>query len=387
MPDTNTNSTALNLLARLLSKNPVLKLECDQELAQLPEQHRAELFEKVFRLPTDKPITLDSIMSTGGHPLPVVYSAADALVPQPPLEWVVESLIPACSVGMLVGAPGSKKTFSMLDLAVRVAAGQDWLGFKTRKSNVLILDEESGPNRMKRRLSGILRAYKGDGSLPIHFTSLARFDLRSHIDLDNICRLIQMHDARVVILDALVDFMLGADENAVSDVQPVFQSLRRIAEEFQCTIDLIHHLNKMGGYRGSSAMLGSVDFLIKQVSEKDSNLITFETEKLRDGEPVTFYAQIHFGEDGLVWLTRHEKRLALETGKEKSPNCATSILTLLEERGSISDREVVQILGERFKEATVTTNLYSLRRSGKLRINRQPALDGAAGDSFVVEIP
>ncbi len=387
MSDANTNNTAVNLLARLLSKNPVLKLECDQQLAQLPEPQRAELYENIFRSPTDQPISLDSITATEGRSLPVVYSAADALVPQPPLEWVVANLIPACSVGMLVGAPGSKKTFSLLDLAVRAAAGQDWLGFKTRASSILIFDEESGPHRIKRRLSGAIRAHDGNGSLPIHFTSLAHFDLRNPVDLDNISHLIRTYQAKMVILDALADFMLGADENSVQFVQPVFQSLRQIAEENQCAIIVVHHLNKMGGYRGSSAILGAVDFLIKQISENGSSLITFETEKLRDGEPVTFYSQIHFGEEELVWLSRQEGRLASEKENEKALNCAQSILALLKLEGDLQEEEVVSGLSARFQESTVTSNLYKMRRDGRLKTIKQPLSDGGAGELVVVGIP
>lgn len=375
------------LLARVLSNNPTIKQECDEQLAHLPDQVRAQVYEKLFRLSTSQPISLEDIAENGIRALPTVYSAADALKPQPPLEWVVEDLIPACSVGMLVGAPGSKKTFSLLDLAVVASAGQDWLGFKTRKSNVLILDEESGAGRVKRRLSGAIRAHNGDGSLPIHFTSLAHFNLRNPADLEVISLLIKTYKAGLIVLDALADFMLGADENAVQDIQPVFQSLRNIAEENQCAIIVIHHVNKNGGYRGSSAILGAVDFLIKESSENGSSNLSFETEKLRDGEPVTFYAQIHFGEDGLVWLTRQDTKSEDKPVNEKAPNCAQSILKLLEQEGNLSEEDVVNRLSDRFKETTVTTNIYKMRRELTLITIKQPLLDGEAGQLVVVGIP
>lgn len=365
------------LFSKLLIKNPVFKIECDKELALLPEDQRADVYKRISQVAANKSIALDKVtVDSILRPL-LVYSAADALEPQPPIVWVVENLIPACSVGMMVGAPGSKKTFSLLDLAVKASTGQEWLGFTTRKSNVLILDEESGPNRLKRRLSGIIRAHSGDGSLPIHFTSLAHFDLRKSDNLKQVTCLIQTHHAELVILDALADFMLGADENAVQDVQPVFQNLRRIAEENQCAIIVIHHVNKNGGYRGSSAIMGAVDFLIKQTSVSGSDTISFETEKLRDGEAATFHAHIHFGDDGTVWLSQYKGRLDMESKREKAPNCANSILALLETRGNLPDPEIIQILSERFQESTIISNLYSLRRSGKRSATKQPNIDGA----------
>ena len=369
-------SNVESLFVRLLSKNPAFKLECAKEMSALPEEQRADLYKKLSSLASNESIALDKIPVEEMRKLPLVYSAADALEPQPPLEWVVENLIPACSVGMLVGAPGSKKTYSLLDLAVKASTSQDWLGFKTTQSNVLILDEESGPNRIKRRLSGIIRAHSGDASLPIHFTSLAHLDLRKPSDLGTITQLIQNHHAKLVILDALADFMLGGDENAVQDVQPVFQNLRLIAEVNQCAIIVIHHVNKNGGYRGSSAILGAVDFLIKQISAVDSDTISFETEKLRDGEPVTFHACIHFGDEGTVWLSQDKGCHDTETNREKAPNCANSILALLETKGNLQDKEVVKALDVRFKEATIITNLFRLRRSGKLSATNQPLIDG-----------
>jgi len=365
-----------NLIGKLLINDP---MEYDKELTFLPEVQRTALNQRQSRLAANEPTASNKVPVDDQRLLRQVYSAADALEPLPPIEWVVENLIPACSVGMLVGAPGSKKTFSLLDLAVKASTAQDWLGFATRKSNVLILDEESGPNRIKRRLSGIIRAQSGDASLPLHFTSLAQFDLRHRADLDQITSLIQTHHAELVILDALADFMLGADENAVQDVQPVFQNLRQIAEKNQCAIIVIHHVNKNGGYRGSSAIMGAVDFLIKQTSVNGLDTISFETEKLRDGKPITFQARIHFGDEGTIWLSHQEGRLVMETNREKAPNCARSILALLETKGNLPDAEIIKALGERFQESTIISNLYSLRRSGKLTANKQPILDGAAG--------
>ena len=58
-----------------------------------------------------------------------LHTAAEALLPQPPIDWIVETLISAGTVSLVYGDPGAKKTYSMLDLAVCVAMGIPWLGF------------------------------------------------------------------------------------------------------------------------------------------------------------------------------------------------------------------------------------------------------------------
>lgn len=225
-----------------------------------------------------------------------VYSAEDALQPQPPVEWIIERLFSAGSVSLVVGEGGSKKTWAMLDAAVCVAIGAAWLDLATTQSAVLIVDEESGNRRMARRLGEVLRGHLAEADTPIHYTTLAQVDLRNPADVEALHRLIETTGARFVIVDALADVMPGADENAVKDVQPVFIALRRIAEETQTAIVIIHHANKSGGYRGSTAMKGAVDLMLFIESKAESPNIDFTFDKARDTEPFKFAAVAHFGE-------------------------------------------------------------------------------------------
>jgi hypothetical protein len=84
--------------------------------------------------------------------------------------------------------------------------------------------------------------------------------------------------------------MRGRDENSVKDVQPVFLSLRKIAEETCAAIVVIHHANKCGSYRGSTAIKGSLDLLVSVESKTGTNEIAFRTDKAHDSLPVHFGA-------------------------------------------------------------------------------------------------
>jgi hypothetical protein len=99
-----------------------------------------------------------------------------------------------------------------------------------------------------------------------------------------------------VVIDALADVMPGADENSVQDVQPLFMALRSIAEATQAALVVIHHKNKGGGYRGSTAMKGAVDLLLKVESRPDELRVAFESEKARDVGRIEFAALANFGE-------------------------------------------------------------------------------------------
>lgn len=160
-----------------------------------------------------------------------LHNGTEALLPQPPIDWIVENLFSAGSVSLVVGEGGCKKTWSMLSLAVCVSAGLTWLTFQTTRSPVLIIDEESGARCMKRRLGDVLRGHAGVDGKDIWFTALAGFNyLANPQDLSELQTLVSGSEARLVIVDALVDVMRGGDENAVKDVQPVFHGPRQVAE-------------------------------------------------------------------------------------------------------------------------------------------------------------
>lgn len=232
--------------------------------------------------------------NTGDASRYVLRTAADALQPQPAIEWIVDKLFSAGSVSLVVGEAGSKKTWSLIDLAVAIANGETWLHFPTTPGSVLIVDEESGQRRLARRLGDTLRGHDADHATPLYYVSLAAFDFGKAEDVNQLHSLITQTGARFVVIDALADVMPGRDENAVQFVQPVFIALRKVAELTQAAIVIIHHSNKAGGYRGSTAIKGAVDLMLQVESQPESPNIDFKTEKARDTEPLSFAAIAHF---------------------------------------------------------------------------------------------
>lgn len=221
----------------------------------------------------------------------------DAFSSRPPIKWVVEGFISAGSVNVFYGDAGSKKTWALLDLAVCVAKGANWLNFKTCAGNVFIVDEESGKKRILDRMEHVARGHQFDETTPIFCHSLAGYDLGSPNWLGELTNQINVMSAKLVIIDALADVMPGRDENAVKDVQPIFLALRKIAEDTQAAIVIIHHANKTGGkndYRGSTSIKGAIDLLVKVESENKNDLIEFVTVKSRDTDPLIFSANANF---------------------------------------------------------------------------------------------
>lgn len=225
-----------------------------------------------------------------------LFTARDALEPLPPIDWVIENLIPVGTVTLVFGDAGSKKTFAMADAAVCVALGKQWLDFPTVQGPVLFVDEEMGGRYIRERINISLLGHFGDAETPFFYTSLAGFDLGIPEDVEELHRLILFTGARLVVIDALIDVMPGRDENSTKDTGPIFRSLKQAAATTGAAILVIHHANKNGGYRGSTAIKGGVDLMLKVESSQGSNIVTFDTEKPRMIARTTFAARAVWGE-------------------------------------------------------------------------------------------
>jgi hypothetical protein len=284
----------------------------------------------------------------------VIRDASFALQPLPPIEWIVDRLISEGSVCIFFGEPGAKKTFALLSLAVCVALGKPWLGFETKPRNVLIIDEESGERRLALRLGNAIRGELGGADIPIQFISLAGFNLSNKDDGPLLQTIIQESGAGLVVIDALAEIMSG-DENSKEDVHPVLIALRRIADQTGAAIAAIHHSNKSGGYRGSSAIKGAVDLMVKIESATGNRYINFTSEKSRDAEPVNF--------SGLItWL---DDQFYISGSKRESSPEEQFILDYLGEHGASSLPDL-QAAGELHTPSGIKLAVYSLAKSGKV---------------------
>ncbi|MCO6450411.1 MAG: AAA family ATPase [Caldilineales bacterium] len=292
-----------------------------------------------------------------------LFTARDALQPQPPPAWIVDRLITPGSVSAVVGAPGSKKTYSLLDMAVCVAMGKPWLHLETKQGAVLIIDEESGAARLGRRLGGILSAHFANEETPIAYTCLAGLNLRQALEVEALQRLIFETRAALVIIDALADIMPGADENAVKDVQPLMLSLRRVADATGAAIALIHHAGKNGDYRGSSAIKGAVDLMLTVQSDPDEDIVRFGFEKARDVEPFKFAGQAHFS-DGLFWLSAIDGEAS--NAKHTPSPSEGYVLRFLDENGPSAVSDIMN-QADTCSPESARRAVYSLAQIGLIR--------------------
>ncbi len=78
----------------------------------------------------------------------------DDIKNMPHYEWRVEGILPKTGTAMMFGDSRVGKSFLALDLAVKIAEGEDWFGYGVKKSGVIYIAAE-GPSGIKNRIETI----------------------------------------------------------------------------------------------------------------------------------------------------------------------------------------------------------------------------------------
>lgn len=215
----------------------------------------------------------------------------------PKLLWLIDGLFVLPSLNIVFGKGGSKKSYSMLDLAIRVANGMPWLNRKTKQSPVLWIDQEGGEVRTRIRVAEVYRGHLSDRNAPFFASVFPGYNFsKPEKAIVHLEEAVEATKAKLVIMDSLAAITPGIDENSSETMGPVLYALRSLAEKHSLCIIVIHHESKAGSYRGSSALQAAADCMLKVTSEPKAKLVNFAFEKARDTDGKPFVAESHFRE-------------------------------------------------------------------------------------------
>jgi hypothetical protein len=175
-----------------------------------------------------------------------------------------EALIPEGGNVMIYGDGGAGKTTLSVDLAVHLAAGDDWLGILVAKPVRVLLVELEGPRPLfRQKLRRKQEAWQGspiEDRVLVLETPWARLSAAEDADREALADAIQAHKVDVVIVGPVTRF--GMNEagtlRQVGDFMLLVGDLRRRSGR-AVTVVLIHHENKGGAVSG--AWEGSGDTL------------------------------------------------------------------------------------------------------------------------------
>ena len=195
----------------------------------------------------------------------------------PPVIYLVDRLFVQNKVVMLYADPGSIKTWLSIDLAFAVATGAHWLGDKaTKKGRVLYADYEDGEYEFHRRVKLLTQGMDdsvADGPDLGYLYAPGRLDKEEfwlHLG-----QLYAKKPFRFLIVDTLRAANNDVDENDVNAAK-MLDLAGKFTEVFKAspippTVLFVHHANKQGTIRGTSAFKGAVDSVFKLETEEDTD--------------------------------------------------------------------------------------------------------------------
>lgn len=241
-----------------------------------------------------------------------IQTAKDALQDRPPMDYIVKNVIPLPSLNMLYGASGTLKTNLILDMAVCVALGRNWLteidgknGYETKKNPVIWIDADSGLRALHIRIGAMLKAYKGNEKTPIYYSSFLTPAFEAGRDIKMVMEMVDMindYKAKMVVFDNLGTFSGGKDEITSQMIQ-VMSNFRLISERTGSAVTLIHHEPKHdnGGRRtprGHTSIEAALDYAMGVTRDQGGDVIQIETTKVRHWNIDPFAA---------MWTYSHKK--------------------------------------------------------------------------------
>lgn len=264
----------------------------------------------------------------------------------PPEPIIDNGILLDGTILLIVGPAKSKKTFLTQNLALSIAMGNDFAGFKiTKPKKVLYFLAEGGYYPNRERLQKMAQRISPDNTENF-FIEFPPYMLLNHPEsYDEIYELIKDSGAEVVVFDPLLRFH-DAEENSATGMSEVLGKIRQLIEKLKISVILVHHTGRVEnrGGRGSSAIIGEYDSCITiHKAQDDCIRLTYDMRHVET--PPSNH--IRFNSD-TFWF------------EEKD-----GILELLESSGGMMDKKE---LFEKYDRPipTIYKHLMKLKRTGKV---------------------
>jgi RecA-family ATPase len=176
-----------------------------------------------------------------GPDLPEVVSAADWLATPPPaVDEIVEGLFETGDKVAIIGPSKMRKSFLTLQLALSVASGRDFLGWRVPKPrDVLLVQFEVKGAHYHRRLRHVAEAAQLDPGNRLQIVN----GRGRGLTVAAVQRIAERRRPALVIFDPLFRLVTG-EENAAEGMKPVLLAFDALAETCGAAVTYVHHDGK-----------------------------------------------------------------------------------------------------------------------------------------------
>lgn len=193
--------------------------------------------------------------------LPPIESLYDLMMDPPPLKpELIEGILRVGHKMIVTAASKAGKSMSLMELAVDISEGREWIGRKCRKGNVLYINLEIDRASATKRF---IEIYEKLGLPPKNAKKISMWNLRGHaIPLNELTpKLIRKSTGKhidAIIIDPIYKVITG-DENNASDMGKFCNQFDKICDAIGAASIYCHHHSKgaQGGKRAMDRASGS----------------------------------------------------------------------------------------------------------------------------------
>ena len=276
----------------------------------------------------------------------------------PEQRFLMGSMLPK-GVGMLAARPKLGKTWLMLQASVAVVRGKPFLGSRVRiQGPILYVALEDGKRRFAERLR--LLTKKTDGLEDLHV-------LHSWDGVPGLRRQLGKTPYALIVVDPFLATLPDRRRNdIVRDDYANLQPFRRLAEDFDTTIVLVHHTRKQAGNAidtvlGTTGTTAAVDTLWTLTRRPESDRVVRLDVTGRDVEQQTLEIEFKAVGNGLRGWRKVAEGPEAQAGLEDR-----KIPALLREHGPLAPKDIAIKLDKKPNAVRQT-----LKRPTGTRIDQQ----------------
>lgn len=188
--------------------------------------------------------------------LPDDISLSDVWDNMPPMkEELIENVLRVGHKMLVSGPSKAGKSYLLIELAICIAEGREWLGNKCKQGKVVYLNMELDQAECYQRFKQI---YNGLGIRPDHIQDIRIWNLRGFATpMDKLAPLLinrfKEKNYLAVIVDPIYKVITG-DENSATEMSKFCSYFDRCAEALGTAMIYCHHHSKGAGAKYSNAM-------------------------------------------------------------------------------------------------------------------------------------
>lgn len=226
-------------------------------------------------------------------------------IPEP--SWLIEDILHRETLSALVASRGGFKTFLALDWGLCIATGLPWNGHSVAAGNVLHIVGEGGTGIRKRAQAWYQN--KGINRSDIHrwACTVHRVDIVDETEwlVASVENAYRPADLELIVVDTLARNS-GADENNTKEMSRLIVQADYIKDRFHANVLFVHHNNRAGSFRGSSALDGAFQTVVAMERKGDSDNVLVRCEKQKDAEEFDKFVlkrkkiYLPFGRDSII---------------------------------------------------------------------------------------